>query len=219
MRSYRTTLSVCALACSLIAFPQLASALDVHNPHGATTTRAWIGYVAPWGQYIAWQNTTTGACSWHNLGPAGGLSDNTRVFGDAAVDLIHVASSTVSFCGYTFSPLVYNGHYLDIYGNGGNDFLSSGTGDTWIYGQGGDDWIWFSNPNGRLYGGTGNDQVMSDGTGGAESLYGESGNDCLRDANRVYNRVDCGSGYDAHGHFPADPGVISCEHYACCGLC
>ncbi|MFC1516467.1 Ig-like domain-containing protein, partial [Thermodesulfobacteriota bacterium] len=65
----------------------------------------------------------------------------------------------------------------EVYGNGGDDIIVTGTGDDYVEGGNGNDTIFTYEGNDELYGDAGNDKLMG-GTGNDE-LYGGSGNDLL----------------------------------------
>jgi Ca2+-binding RTX toxin-like protein len=156
-----------------------------------------------------------------HLGFSAGLSDDFVIVGGSGNDVvIFVQSTTTSFCGLTLSPLKYNGHFLDIHGVDGADFILGAQGDTFYFGGVGNDMMFHYSPIGRSFGGAGNDQVLSFSSGNGDRIFGESGADCLFDSTATFITYDCGSGSDKFSNSPKPPGTVSCETAtSCCGLC
>jgi Ca2+-binding RTX toxin-like protein len=164
-------------------------------------------------QIAQWKRLSDGACSATQIGSSAGLNDDYVVHGTTGNDRFLVNKFPgVPFCGKTIYPLAYNGHFLDLVGGNGDDYMVSYFGDTWQFGEGGNDDLYFTNPTGRLDGGAGADELQYIGVSGTTELLGGSGNDCLRDTNRTSSRFDCGSGTDTRitNEYPVS-GTISCE--------
>jgi Ca2+-binding RTX toxin-like protein len=150
-------------------------------------------------QRVVWYRHSDGSClpSTNSLGPSTGLNDHTEVVGGAADDAIFIVTWSGSFCGYNFTPLVYGGKFLDLYGADGNDSLYGyGGGDTWVHGGGHNDYLYSENPAGTLEGLGGDDTLQAGSSGAGETLLGGDGNDCLYDANSSASVFDCGAGTD-----------------------
>lgn len=201
-----------------------AMAADVYPPWGANTP-VWA-YVGSWTvptsppapviviQIVQWKRKSDGACSATQIGSSAGLNNDYVVHGTTGADNFFVNKFPgVDFCGKTIYPLAYNGHWLDLVGGDGNDYMTSYSGDTFQIGEGGDDDLYFTNPTGRLEGGAGADELQYIGPSGTTALLGGSGNDCLRDWNRTSSTFDCGSGTGdirITNEYPVS-GTVGCE--------
>ena len=142
------------------------------------------------------------------------MFDDYEVAGSSGNDVIRVLYATdaaTSFCNFRLWPLVYNGHYLDLYGRQGVDVLTAGTGDTWMFGEDGNDGLKFGGM-GSIYGNAGNDTLVAASSAFAsEGLYGGAGNDCLEDRSGAAGTVDCGAGTDNLVTAFGEPISIGCE--------
>jgi hypothetical protein len=190
----------------------------ITNPFGTAAT-AWINYDPDdGGNWINWQENSTGNCSYNLLG-YGGFSDDFVVQASNSGDIISFVppSQSFAFCGYNQQYPNYNGHYLDIHGGSGDDRLTTYGGDTYLIGYGGDDKM-LSGGGASLYldGGDGNDSLLLDTSNGA-SVYGDAGNDCIGVSSAATNcTMSCGDGSDTWsgpGSMPSDCETNSSE---CC---
>jgi Ca2+-binding RTX toxin-like protein len=164
-------------------------------------------------QAVVWKRRSDGACASTTFGNSAGLSDNFLVVTSSGNDDVRIlsGSSISSFCGFNLKGLVYNGHFWDLAGGGGNDTLRAGNGDTWIFGEDGDDRIFFAG-FGNLFGGNGNDTLVAGSSVfTAEGLFGDSGNDCLEDRNHASGAFDCGPGTDRFSTAFGVPMQSNCE--------
>jgi hypothetical protein len=156
-------------------------------------------------QAAIWRNLSTGACVNQVISDANGLTATYQVHGSAGNDIM-IALDTApgtnySICGFNLISLRYNGHHVDLMGDGGNDTLvgdDSGSvlGDVWLHGGDGNDRLSCSNPFQASFGGNGNDTLYSFSTLAIiGALYGEAGTDCIQDASPA-DIIDCGDGID-----------------------
>ncbi len=105
------------------------------------------------------------------------VTDSSLAFNGVAVDFDGVES--LRFFGTdddnTFDAAGFGGFVVFV-GQGGNDFLVAGSGDTDLHGSAGDDTLIGGSGNDRLYG---DDFSGSDGTTGNDLLIGGEGDDSL----------------------------------------
>jgi hypothetical protein len=169
------------------------------SPFGSAAVQVFIGQttVSPGPQMVFWRRISDGACQSNAIGTASGLADDYDIVGGSGNDDMRILSSNGgSFCNFPIAALIYNGHYLDLHGAGGNDHMSSANGDTWLFGDDGNDRMFFAG-FGNMYGGNGNDSLVADSSVfSSEGLFGEAGADCLEDASGAAATVDCGAGSD-----------------------
>jgi hypothetical protein len=77
------------------------------------------------GQWIAYQDTVTGSCTWDMIGNASAFYNDTSVTGTSHSDTIRTISSSVTVCGWPLSPPSPGGHGLRLTSGGGYDYLLS----------------------------------------------------------------------------------------------
>lgn len=214
-------LIVVALTCAAYATLAGGDALartQLNSPFGASapvTVYAGSCGSAPC-QLAVWQRKSDGACSTMTIGDGAGLFDDTELYGSSGADdmTVGIIHGLITFCGVNLVNLLYNGHYLDLYGRQGNDFVEANmTGDTWLFGEEGNDSIFGVGP-GIQFGGDGNDGMQVSGPFPSNSQYGENGSDYLEQFNPI-GYADCGAGTDIlhHGSTGAYPMNISCETF------
>src|SRR5690606_7614176 len=108
---------------------------------------------------------------------------------------------------------------LDLYGGDGNDWIiwdGGGSHDTFVNGGTGHDFLEQSSSIGRAKGNDGNDTLWGlDGS--ADSLRGDSGADCLWDANNSFAVFDCG-GDTGDSRDPSNTGTTGCPNTYSCGF-
>jgi len=190
-----------------------AEAAQLLSPFGANVpVQVFIGRVPSLGtQRVIWKRISDQVCLGTNIGDVNGLSDNYELIGSSGADDMRILGGPSTFCSVQMDALVYNGHYFDLYGRGGNDAMSSENGDTWLVGEDGNDVLYFAGA-GVLSGGNGDDSLFATSTiFSSEGLYGGEGNDCLEDDNASAATVDCGPGGDQLGTFFGTPFSVSCE--------
>jgi hypothetical protein len=194
---------------------------EVRSPFGSSPVQAFIGsspslpfQIGGPFQIILWRRLSDSACLGTVIGNESGLFDDYEVLASSGNDRIRIlptGDSNTPFCGVSMNGLIYGGHYLDLFGLGGNDQLSTGNGDTWMWGQDGDDSL-ISNGFGVMYGGAGNDVLVAiSAIFNNEALFGENGNDCLEDRNAAALSFDCGAGTDRYVTFFGTPISTNCE--------
>lgn len=132
-------------------------------------------------------------------------------------------------CGitYWYSINSYAGYSVSLDGGIAGDLLQgdSGTATVVFYGDGtgsasdGPNYEINHSSIGVLGGGNyGNDDLISDTTGGTDTLNGAGGIDCLWDYSNSFTTFNCGAGSD-YRH-TSNTGTTSCENTtSCCGLC
>lgn len=197
---------------------------QLYSPFGASApVTAFVGGCSSGlCQIVVWQRNSDSACAITLIGDGGGLFDNTEINGGSGNDTLYIMDSSNAYgplCGYNLTYPIYNGYYLDLYGQGGSDDLRSHTGgDSWLFGGDGNDVVFSVGP-GNLWGGNGNDIVYARGAFSAEGLFGEAGNDCLEDENAAAATIDCGPGTDNIGRAlsGAIPLNFNCEQIV--GFC
>jgi hypothetical protein len=161
-----------AIAIATFVLPTSASAATITLPSAGTMVIGMVsGDGRPWAGFLP---TGGGACSWWLLGDASGLSSGFYVKGSSGMDTIYALNHNTNFCGFTFTPVVLNGFWLDTNSMDGNDIVS-GKFRT-IIGYNGNDLLQgVEGFTGRISGNLGDDLLY----GGADVLKGEDGNDVL----------------------------------------
>jgi Ca2+-binding RTX toxin-like protein len=190
------------------------------DPFGDAASDAFIGSDA-WGQWLGWRNSSTGDCSWVQLGDTTGLSDDYDIRGLGGDDYMTVLTSTAWFCGFSITSPSYNGHYVFLNGGDGNDTLwSSGTTFTWLFGIDGDDWIYSGRGDGVLLGGSGANRMWANTSGSGGVQYGGDDDDCIW-VNFMSSpaATDCGGGADLWSGPGSKPPTCETVDTHCCGLC
>jgi hypothetical protein len=192
-------------AVSLVA-SKASAAIDMHSPWvsggisiGKANGGIWDGddvVCFEQGGYGAGQGVVV-----RGIGDDAGLVIDFVIHGGIGNDNVtFVQSTTSSYCrsqGITsLSPLRYNGHYIDVNGRSGTDVIIGAQGDTLYFGDTGNDFLMTSSPIGGMLGGENDDFVISISPGSREGLFGQNGNDCLRDTTATFSSYDCGAGND-----------------------
>jgi Ca2+-binding RTX toxin-like protein len=159
--------------------------------------------------YVTWKRISDSSCLFQFIGGAAGLNTDYNVHGGGGNDNMQiVAIANQNVCGFTLEPLAYNGHYVDLFGEGGNDTVfNPGNNETWISGGPGKDLVFGSTFGGRIAGDDDEDLVL----GGVDDniLVGGEGPDCLSVSHNLAATYDCGNGADRRTSTPSN--VISCE--------
>lgn len=156
------------------------------------------------------------------------MTDDVWVAGDDGDDTIIITyTNNATYdnldCGdgthRNWDPPVFNGHYLDVYGENDDDEVRGSTGDTWLTGDAGIDFVKNFSSIGISEGDTNNDHVISASTGGSDTLSGGSGNDCVDDRSDTYSSFTCGTGTDnaTIGASGDCESFISCCEATSCG--
>ena len=191
------------------------------DPFGSAPTTAYIGTDPNDGntQWIGWKNKNTNQCAWHQIGDGNGLWDYTEVWSDNGNNDITVLSTTISWCGYTLSPPIFGGYWMELFGGDNNDrLISASTYDVWLWAGSGADFLESGRADALLAGGPGNDSLSAHGAGSGHYVYGEDGDDCVHVSSLSSPAlVSCGNGSDQWwgvGSRPSDCETTQCE----CGV-
>lgn len=193
---------------SFAAWARPAAAAIVNGTSGADTII--VGMIKRSGDaaakaYICVDNGTTGA--WTLAGDSSGLTTFYLVHGNGGNDNIFVVGNKAvtgpANCqetGQNWTELLYNGWYVDLYGDASDDQLSDGGSahDTLMFGLDGADRLFQSSTIGAADGGLGGDSVFGYAAGATDYLYGGDGvySDCVSVSDASYNFVGCGPGTD-----------------------
>jgi hypothetical protein len=120
-----------------------------------------------------------------------------------------------------WDKLVFDGHYVVLYGNGGDDALQCGPDSETCgaLGAAGDDILYNYSTVGYLDGGGDDDQLVDDSGGSVNTLWGQEGNDCLMDIDGTFQDCDCGDSIGNGDLRYSQHFCDSCESTtSCCGL-
>lgn len=156
----------------------------------------------PW---ACWDGPSANDALWALLGTTSGLDDDYAVHanhptsGNYYNDTIFVIRSSTAVAGDcapdagNWTALTFNGRYLDVYGDGGNDVVANGSGDSIASGGDGNDSVGNYSCVGAAsaHGNAGNDDVWGY-AGNCDDLFGEAGDDCLDDTNNTWSTYNCG---------------------------
>lgn len=167
-----------------------------------------------------------------------GLKDDYNIHGDPAgggtggdaMYLVAAGYTPTGYCaasntaifesGTSWTALNYNGHYLDLYGDGGNETLvydGGGSNNTYLSGGDGDDVVWQASSIGAARGDGGADIVWGLTGGNGDQLTGGAGDyDCLWDDNNSFTTYDCG-GQANDAHDDNNTGFSNCPTSWTCG--
>jgi Ca2+-binding RTX toxin-like protein len=210
----------------------LAAALGifvVHAVASAGNAQAQVIIQSPWGAgvginaYVGMSggvakavlvNRSTSACAFSILGTSAGLTNNFEIFGTSTTDFLIVVGGLApryDVCGTSVFPLVYNGHFLDVNGAGGDDFVFNGTGDSYALGGDGNDTVETFSGIGIGSGGNGNDRVFGTSAVSNDRLFGDAGDDCLQDFGNTAATFDCGTQTVHDFYVSPATGTVSCE--------
>ena len=164
-----------------------------------------------------------GACRSLYLGngQSRGLGADTLLRGTTDADIIVVmTSSWDSPCGH-LDALEYDGHFFDVNGGGGNDYIDAGIGGidyNGAYGAAGNNVLYMDRWGGHADGGSGIDYLYLYGHA-MDTLYGGSGNNlfCVkRAATSTVSLIDGGA--DSDRRCGNATNVVSVENMDC-GAC
>jgi hypothetical protein len=194
MNKTRTSIMCLSGLAGLCLAAGQASALDADPPDafGGAPVTMLLGNSGGF-PTIAWQQRSGGPCFFTTVGNELGLFEATRVFGSSGGDDMRVVASDQVFCGVQFTPLLFAGHDLAILGEGGEDQLFNFTGGgVGLHGGAGNDRLFSFAPVGFDSGNAGDDVIFNLSMGVNNTVVGESGNDCMHDANGVAFAFDCG---------------------------
>ena len=196
-RKWLTTVCLVALALPVVltAGEKQANALTfLNSPFGDSPVLIFVATISgePW---VAWQPLSGGQCAYNKLGDSSGLTDSYILSAGSGNDEALIPGFDWEGCGYALSEVNYQGHYVDIDGGDGDDYLVAyAGGDSWLYGAAGNDILEIAGNGSSAFGDLGNDKVSSYQSN--NRLLGGSGNDCLWPHGGVAAEVSCGSGSD-----------------------
>ena len=156
--------------------PRHAAALRiVRTPiFGGNATLGVLG-TSTW---LAVQPPSGGTCTFFLVSNVAHLNDDLEVYGSEGSDWIQVVRAPgTNACG-AWQPVNYDGHSVDIYGQGGADVIIGGPDIDYIHGGSGDDLIYGNWIAAFVDGNDGNDYIYGYGAP-FDSLSGGNGNDHL----------------------------------------
>ncbi len=189
------------------------------------TVKHWVCYDRP-GAASRWVPLTQ---SGNYLGDDVVVNGGTSATDGGNDTMLIVTSASYSVsgdCAGTWSPPLWNGHFIDLHGNGGNDTLydgttSGGTNDSQLKGEGGADVLFGYSSVAWLLGGDGADHLRAlHSSSSGDILKGENHGDCLQDDSNSWTTFDCGDATDARWTGDTNTPRIDCETTAgCCGFC
>lgn len=139
-----------------------------------------FGQIAPYGAYAVMRRLSDNSCAFQKIGTTSGLDDDYVFYGNSTGEYFNTLSYTVNLCGYTITPLLFNGHYLDLNPGYGDDFVRAPTasGNSWSYGGPGDDTLYSSShSSAQAKGGPGDDRIWGGPLTDTEILAGDDGDD------------------------------------------
>ncbi len=147
-------------------------------------------------------NNPQGTAQWYYIGSGvAGLADDWRIRGGTDDDYMVILRSGLNLpsndtCdGDTaWNAPTYNGHYIDLDGEGGEDELWGGSTDTWLYGGGGNDYLRAYAAYGEMQGGADDNRLIS--LVHSMSFVGGTGADCASTFSGGSNSYSMGSGDD-----------------------
>jgi Ca2+-binding RTX toxin-like protein len=199
-----------------------AAATTVNDPWGDEASEAWVNADPGDGNshWISWKKISTGECAFTSLGDSSGFSDDFNVQGNGGNDKIRITTFNGTFCGFSMTTPNYNGHFMDLFGQDGNDYMTAGTGDTFLHGANGSDALYTQRGSAFVTGGSGEDAIWFAASGSASgTVQGDDDNDCIivNGALSPAPSMSCGNGssdlWSGPGTKPTD-----CEGFngGCC---
>jgi len=132
---------------------------------------------------VRYCNSTTGV--WDDMwsGTSTALQQNVDINGGQGGDDIRLKGSFTCL-GHALSTVTnFNGKWIDIDGQDGNDTLRGGenTGVSYVRGGIGNDSAWYFALDAYVEGGSGDDFVVGQYADDGDEMYGDAGNDCLEE--------------------------------------
>jgi hypothetical protein len=178
---------------------------------GSAAVNVYVGNIgtSPWAIFF---NQSTGQCDNRKLGNEVGLITNYFIQGNSGNDFLIVVGglgTRFDVCGLSLTTLNFNGHFLDVQGLGGDDFVFNGLDDSFGWGGENNDTVQTFSAIGRALGGNGNDRVFGTSSVSTDRLFGEAGFDCLSDPGNAHEIFNCGS--EADFYVSPASGKISCD--------
>jgi hypothetical protein len=150
----RASILFASLMVAALAYSQPAAARTFTVPAGSTSNSGMI-----FGDAFTAMQAPGGACTFQILG-LGGMTENATQNGTNSSERMFVVTSSITFCGFTMSPLVTNGFTLQFNGNAGNDNLLGFTKAS-VNGGAGDDIIRSEKVGSSIIGGPGSDLIAT----------------------------------------------------------
>jgi Ca2+-binding RTX toxin-like protein len=199
-----------------------AQLVTLANPFGNDKVVAMVNFdpvpAEGGGTWISWQRVSDGACFFDQVGDDTGFDHDYMLESGENGDRIVIMHTlgTIQFCGFSSTEPNYNGHWMDIQGQGGPDDFETGDGDSNLDGGNGDNLL----TGGRVTwvdSGVGDDTIWVTGVSNDGHYVSGGGNDCMHINTTATNAVmSCGNGTDqwyGPGTRPAD-----CEstNFGCC---
>ena len=226
----RTSLALSHLLVLTIIAPSSASALTVVRGTNSSET-VWVGMVDVTGDGVSGRGPVacwalgSSSATFSIIGTTSGLDDDYAVHGDASdsgtgndwMSLIVTNGTAVpgpcGAIGGTWNRLTYNGYFLDLAGDAGNETRmhdGGGSGDTFLSGNDGNDFLQQWSSIGWARGDDDDDTVYGFTGTSADVLYGDDGDDCLWDGNNSWLVFHCGNGSDRYSNLNSGT-MTSCE--------
>jgi hypothetical protein len=198
-------------AYALAGVGQAHAFTSVNSPFGPNVTNVYVGMTGGVAKAVFRQSN--GACSFFTLGNSSGLTDDFQINTNSANDFLIVVGglgTRFDVCGTSVFPILYNGHFLDVNGSGGDDLVFNGTGDSFALGSDGNDTVETFSPIGRAVGQNGADRVFGTSAVTTDWLEGDADSDCLQDFGNSATTFDCGASTHDFFVFPNTP-TAGCE--------
>jgi Ca2+-binding RTX toxin-like protein len=210
MRALRWLILLGIIVASAILSSEASALMIRTDPWGNASSTAYVGAYPPTGtHYLVWIDSSN-QCFWYTLGGSSGFSEDIEIFGQGGNDTLIVIRWPETICGFSMTTPNYNGHWVAMFGEAGNDGLVSGLGNTTIMSGGaGHDWIETERANAWLDGGSEDDYLWNGATSGSGGMsHAGDGNDCLWvHSGQSPSTMSCGGGTDqwaGPGTRPAD---------------
>jgi hypothetical protein len=164
------------LFASILMFSALLLPLRAHADN-RFVTKAGVGHAGMINgtAYFVVQPWDGSSCEFIPLG-TNGLDRHYKIYGTPSMDLWTFVGNTMSFCGWTMTPVNQNGWHLDFDGQNGDDILFGGFHSNYVNGGDGNDAIRVASAwDAEGHGWGGNDQMLGNRFDGA--MWGHWDND------------------------------------------
>jgi hypothetical protein len=229
MRTYGLAFLLVVLALSGLVPASASAAVSIVSPYTEeTAVWVWIGSDAANNRPLACYAPASGLGRsikryFFAASAQTALSTDVDVYGSGNDDLVVVVvAPTVTPCGL-MRAVNQNGYGLAALGGAGNDALRGGVSlGTVLCGQSGNDIVDITADFGIASGGSGDDFVTAiSPLATREALFGESGNDCLYDANLSASILSGGSGRDVsplYVPWVGMPATVRCDANGTCDV-
>lgn len=199
------------------------------RPSGASCTNVPDGGSCPSGvqNYVCRRaSSSPGATAqWYYIGSAfGGLWVGYKLQASYGDDYMRVwmgvgnlAAGDTCRGSTSWNSPTYNGNYLDLAGNEGDDFLLGGDVDTWLWGDADDDTLYGFTAGGQVRGHGGNDNLY--GFASSMGYVGDGENDCVYSSGGMGATYSMDPDTDLWGHNSACPAGAGFNNYLTAGWC